>query len=62
MHARDCALTTKQLQVLGFQHLDHVATAVQSAGEPSTGLAFLDKYSIIVLGDLTMVSRDDRVQ
>lgn len=45
-----------QVQVLGFQHLDFVAAAVQSAGEPSTGLAFLDKYSIVVIGDLTRVS------
>lgn len=44
-----------QIQVLGFQHLDYVAAAVQSAGEPSTGLAFLDRYSIIVLGDLSRV-------
>lgn len=46
-----------QLEVLGFQHLDHVATVVQSAGEPSTGLVFLDRYSIIVLGDLARVRR-----
>ncbi|CBJ25790.1 conserved unknown protein [Ectocarpus siliculosus] len=45
----------KELQVLGFQHLDYVAAAVQSVGEPSTGLAFLDGYSIIALGDLTRV-------
>ncbi|CAM9394230.1 unnamed protein product, partial [Ectocarpus sp. 13 AM-2016] len=45
----------KELQVLGFQHLDYVAAAVQSVGEPSTGLAFLDRYSIIALGDLTRV-------
>eukprot|EP00752_Nemacystus_decipiens_P017245 g15449.t1 len=44
-----------ELQVLEFQDLDHVAAAVQSAGEPSTGVAFLDQYSIIVLGDLTRV-------
>lgn len=44
-----------QIQVLGFQHLDYIAAAVQSAGEPSTGLAFLDRYSIIVLGDLLRV-------
>lgn len=46
---------TEQLQVLGFQHLDYVAAAVQSVGEPSTGLVFLDRYSIIALGDLTRV-------
>ncbi|CAM9618439.1 unnamed protein product [Ectocarpus sp. 12 AP-2014] len=45
----------KELQVLGFQHLDYVAAAVQSVGEPSTGLVFLDRYSIIALGDLTRV-------
>ncbi|CAB1099994.1 unnamed protein product [Ectocarpus sp. CCAP 1310/34] len=45
----------EQLQVLGFQHLDYVAAAVQSVGEPSTGLVFLDRYSIIALGDLTRV-------
>lgn len=48
----------KQLQVLEFQDLDHVAAAVQSAGEPSTGVAFLDQYSIIVLGDLTRVRKE----
>ncbi|CAM9670037.1 unnamed protein product [Ectocarpus fasciculatus] len=45
----------KELQVLGFQHLDYVAAVVQSVGEPSTGLVFLDRYSIIALGDLTRV-------
>lgn len=43
------------MQVLEFQQLDVVAAAVQNAGEPSTGLAFLDQYSIIVLGDLAKV-------
>ena len=47
-----------QLQVLEFQDLDHVASAVQSAGEPSTGVALLDQYSIIVLGDLTRVRQE----
>lgn len=50
----------EQLQVLGFQHLDHVAAAVQSVGEPSTGLVFLDRYSIIALGDLTRVRETTR--
>lgn len=44
--------------MLEFQDLDQVAAAVQSAGEPSTGLVFLDRYSIIVLGDLTRVRKE----
>lgn len=45
----------EQVQVLGFQYLECVAAAIQNPGEPSTGLEFLDRYSIVVLGDLTMV-------
>ncbi|CAM9548853.1 unnamed protein product, partial [Scytosiphon promiscuus] len=43
----------KEIQVIGFQHLDYVAAAAQGSGEPSTGLALLDRHAIIVLGDLT---------
>lgn len=49
------AHTTMQVHVRGFEHLDFLAKAIQTPGEPSTGLAFLDLYSIIVLGDLSMV-------
>lgn len=44
-----------QVQVLGFEYLDFVATAIQSADEPATGLAFLDEYSIVLLGDPSRV-------
>lgn len=44
-----------QIKVVDFQYLDFVAAALQSAGEPSTGLALLDRYSVIALGDLTRV-------
>lgn len=47
--------STLQIRVTGFQNLDFVASAVQSAGEPSTGLALLDRCSIVILGDLTRV-------
>lgn len=44
-----------QIRVTGFENLGWVASAVQSVGEPSTGLAFLDRCSIVLLGDLTRV-------